>query len=122
MPTLYLRNVPESVLERLERLATAERSSVSAVAVRELDQVTRRADNSRLLGALPDTGVVLDAIVGSVDDGRASRLSCSMPLLRGPRCSGDGAARAVLAEQQVHAPHLVDAEVGHVPVSARRGS
>ncbi|SDY46658.1 Predicted nucleic acid-binding protein, contains PIN domain [Modestobacter sp. DSM 44400] len=25
----------------------------------------------------------------------------------------DGAARAVLAEQQVHAPHLVDAEVAH---------
>ncbi|SDY46686.1 hypothetical protein SAMN05661080_03568 [Modestobacter sp. DSM 44400] len=73
MPTLYLRNVPDSVLERLERLAAAERSSVSAVAVRELDQVTRRADNSRLLAALPDTGIVLDAIVGSVDDGRASR-------------------------------------------------
>jgi hypothetical protein len=73
MPTLYLRNVPESVIERLERLATAERSSVSAVAVRELDQVTRRVDNSRLLGALPDTGVGLDAIVSSVDDGRASR-------------------------------------------------
>ena len=25
----------------------------------------------------------------------------------------DGAARAALAEQQVHAPHLVDAEVAH---------
>lgn len=73
MPTLYLRNVPQSVLERLAQLAAAERSSVSAVAVRELEHVTRRADNPRLLSALPDTGIELDAIVESVADGRASR-------------------------------------------------
>ena len=73
MPTLYLRNVPESVLERLALLAAVERSSVSAVAVRELEQVTRRADNERLLRALPETGVPIDEIVEGVDDGRADR-------------------------------------------------
>lgn len=71
LPTLYLRNVPVEVIERLTRLAERERTSVSAVAIRELADVSRRADNPTLLAALPDTGV--DEIVDAVDAGPAER-------------------------------------------------
>lgn len=73
MKTLYLRNVPDDVIERLERLAARDRSSVSAVAIRELAEVSRRADNPRLLGALPDLGIRTATIVSDVDSGRAGR-------------------------------------------------
>lgn len=73
MRTLYLRNVPDEVVERLERLAARDATSVGAVAVRELSDVSRRADNPALLGALPDHGVDLTTILGDVDAGRAER-------------------------------------------------
>jgi hypothetical protein len=73
MRTLYLRNVPEDVVERLERLAARDATSVGAVAVRELAEVSRRADNPALLGVLPDLGVYTAAIVADVDGGRADR-------------------------------------------------
>jgi hypothetical protein len=71
--TLYLRNVPDEVVERLERLAARDATSVGAVAVRELAEVSRRADNPALLGALPDHGVDVATIVKDVDSGRAER-------------------------------------------------
>ncbi|WP_164702976.1 antitoxin [Modestobacter sp. KNN46-3] len=73
MPDLYLRNVPAGVVERLTRLAERERTSVSAVAIRELADVSRRADNPTLLAALPDIGVGPDEIVDAMDAGRAER-------------------------------------------------
>jgi plasmid stability protein len=73
MRTLYLRNVPDDVVERLELLAARDGTSVGAVAVRELAEVSRRADNAALLGALPDLGVALDTILEDVDVGRAPR-------------------------------------------------
>jgi hypothetical protein len=73
MRTLYLRNVPDEVVERLERLARREGISVNAVAVRELDQVSRRADNRALLGALPDLEVDVAGIVEDLEAGRAPR-------------------------------------------------
>ena len=73
MPTLYLRNVPADVIERLSRLAEREHTSVSAVAVRELADVSRRADNPAVLAALPDTGVPLDEVIAALDAGRADR-------------------------------------------------
>lgn len=73
MRTLYLRNVPEDVVDRLERLAARDGTSVGAVAVRELADVSRRADNPALLGTLPDLGVEAAAIVADVDGGRAER-------------------------------------------------
>lgn len=73
MKTLYLRNVPDDVVERLERLAARHATSVSAVAVRELAEVSRRADNPALLGALPDLGVDTSSIVDDVTAGRADR-------------------------------------------------
>ncbi len=73
MRTLYLRNVPDEVVERLERLAARDATSVGAVAVRELAEVSRRADNFALLGALPDLGVDATTIVTDVEAGRTDR-------------------------------------------------
>jgi hypothetical protein len=73
MRTLYLRNVPDDVVERLERLAARDGTSVGALAVRELADVSRRADNPALLGALPDLDVPVAAILESLDAGRAER-------------------------------------------------
>ena len=70
MRTLYLRNVPDDVVERLERLAARARTSVGAMAVRELAEVSRRADNPALLDALPDLGVETATIVADLDAGR----------------------------------------------------
>lgn len=73
MRTLYLRNVPEDVVERLERLASDAATSVGAVAVRELAEVSRRADNPALLGALPDLEIDPPTILGDVEAARADR-------------------------------------------------
>lgn len=51
--TLYLRNVPDEVADRLERLATQAGMSTSAFAVRELATLSRRADNAAILAGLP---------------------------------------------------------------------
>lgn len=73
MRTLYLRNVPDEVVERLARLAARDGTSVGAVAVRELADVSRRADHPALLGTLPDLDVDAGAIVAAVEAGRAER-------------------------------------------------
>ena len=73
MRTLYLRNVPEEVVERLERLAAREAMSVGALAVRELAAASRRADNPALLGELPDLDVPVDDVVADVEAERARR-------------------------------------------------
>jgi hypothetical protein len=73
MKTLYLRNVPDDVVERLERLAALDATSVSAVAIRELAAVSRRADNPALLAALPDLGIDTSSIVSDLEADRASR-------------------------------------------------
>ena len=71
--TLYLRNVPDDVAERLERLAAQESMSVSALAVRELAQVSRRVDNAALFDALPDLPITSAQILEAIDEGRAAR-------------------------------------------------
>ena len=73
MPTLYLRNVPVEVVDRLERLAAKAGMSVSAVAIRELAEASRRADNPRLLDDLPDHGISPTDLVEELDAGRAAR-------------------------------------------------
>jgi hypothetical protein len=62
MRTLYIRNVPDEVMDRLERLAKAAKMSVTAVAIRELEAVTRRVGNGELVGDLPDLGVPVESI------------------------------------------------------------
>jgi hypothetical protein len=73
MKTLYLRNVPSEVTERLESLAAREGLSVSAFAVRELGEVARRADNPALLGELPDFAVSADEVIEDLAAGRSAR-------------------------------------------------
>ncbi|MCZ7588974.1 MAG: hypothetical protein M5U27_09010 [Gaiella sp.] len=73
MRVLYLRNVPDEVGERLERLAAREGLSVSAFAVRELAWVALRADNPALLAGLPDLGVDPRAVVDDLEAGRSGR-------------------------------------------------
>lgn len=73
MKTLYLRNVPPEVTERLERLAEREGMSVSAFALRELAEVARRADNAALVRSLPDLAVPADAVVAELDTARDGR-------------------------------------------------
>lgn len=73
MRTLYLRNVPDEVVRRLQRLADRDGTSLGAIAVRELADVSRRADNPVLVGELPDLGVDVSSIVESVEQERANR-------------------------------------------------
>jgi hypothetical protein len=73
MKTLYLRNVPDEVGERLARLAAREGLSVSAYATRELAIIARRDDNPALLADLPDLGVDAAAVVDDVEAGRSAR-------------------------------------------------
>lgn len=73
MKTLYLRNVPDEVGERLERLAAREGMSVSAFATRELATIARREGNPALLADLPDLGVEPAAVVDDVEAGRSER-------------------------------------------------
>lgn len=71
MATLYLRNVPDEVGERLARLAARAGLSVSAFAVRELTEVGRRAENPGLVGDLPDLDVPGAEVVADLDAGRS---------------------------------------------------
>lgn len=73
MRTLYLRNVPDQVVESLEQLAKRESMSVNAFAVRELTQLSRRADNRAILEALPDLGISSEETVRWIEEGRAER-------------------------------------------------
>jgi plasmid stability protein len=73
MATLYVRNLPDEVGERLQRLAAREGISVSAFAARELAAVARRADNPAMLAGLPDLGVDADLVVTDLDVGRGDR-------------------------------------------------
>lgn len=73
MRTLYLRNVPDEVAERLERMAAAAGTSVNSIAIRELAASSRRVDNAALLAALEDRPVDVDQIVSDLDVGRSER-------------------------------------------------
>ncbi len=72
MRTLYLRNVPDEVVDRLERLAARDAMSVSAVAVRELAEVSRRVDNAALLDGLPDLRLEPAVILADLEAGRGA--------------------------------------------------
>lgn len=71
--TLYLRNVPAEVMERLQRLAARRGMSVSAYTVGELAEIAARADNGSLLGDLPDLDVGVPSILDALDDSRSAR-------------------------------------------------
>jgi hypothetical protein len=70
MRALHIRNVPDDVMARLEKLARAANTSVTAIAIRELDAATRRVDNAALVATLPDLGVPAEHIVEHVEADR----------------------------------------------------
>jgi len=73
MRTLYLRNVPDEVAERLERLATQAGLPLNVFAVRELSEASRRANAASQLAALPDLAVPAQAIVVALASERDDR-------------------------------------------------
>ncbi len=70
---MYLRDVPDEVVRRLELMAVQDGVSVGAVAVRELAELSRRADNPVLLRSLPDLGMGTAMIVADLEAGRAGQ-------------------------------------------------
>lgn len=73
MKTLYLRNVPDDVSERLASLAAREGLSLSSFAVRELTEASRRANNAALLGELADLDVSAQDVVADLQATRSAR-------------------------------------------------
>ena len=73
MNTLYLRNVPDDVVRRLEKLAALQGTSVNSLAVRELSNAARRADNPQLPAALPDLQLDIAGMVDDLADQRGMR-------------------------------------------------
>jgi hypothetical protein len=73
MRTLYLRNVPDEVVARLEALARRERMSLNAFAVRQLSDTAARADNARLLAELPVVEVDRSETLSVLDELRTDR-------------------------------------------------
>ena len=73
MRTLYLRNVPDAVADRLERMAKLEGISVTAVAIRELAEASRRIDNAALLESLPHHDITMAQILENLDQARPER-------------------------------------------------
>lgn len=73
MRTIYLRNVPDDVAERLERLAAGAGMSLNRFTVRELAEISRRADNSAVLAGLPDLDVGTAEIVEALTESRIGR-------------------------------------------------
>lgn len=73
MATLYLRDVPDEVADRLKRLADRERMSVSAFALRELSDVSRRAANAAILAGLPDLKIPRAEVLSALREERAGR-------------------------------------------------
>ena len=73
MRTLYIRNVPDDVAERLERMAARRGVSLNALAVRELTQVAGRSDNYALLADLPSMDIPVEEIVAELERGRNER-------------------------------------------------
>jgi plasmid stability protein len=73
MRTLYIRNVPDHVAERLERMAARRGVSLNALAVRELTEIAGRADNYALLADLPSMDIPVEEIVAELERGRNER-------------------------------------------------
>ena len=73
MRTLYLRNVPDEVVNRLERMAKREGISVNAVAIRELAEASRAIDNAALLESLPHFDMTMAQILKNLDQSRSER-------------------------------------------------
>ncbi len=73
MRTLYIRNVPDVVATRLEKLAAEAGLPLSTFALKELTESARRADNAELLGSLPSLPIDRRSILETLSETRAER-------------------------------------------------
>lgn len=73
MRTVYLRNVPDDIAEKLEQLAARERASLNTFVLRELAEIARRADNADLLHDLPDLSIQPTGLAASTSAERDER-------------------------------------------------
>jgi hypothetical protein len=73
MRTLYIRNVPDEVAARLEKLAAAAGMPLSTFALQELTESARRAGNSDLLNALPSLAIEHEALLEALHESRNER-------------------------------------------------
>jgi plasmid stability protein len=73
MATLHLRDVPDSTVDQLRRLAARERTSMNAIAVRELIDAAGQVDNAGLFASLPDLGVEVATVRAALDADRRAR-------------------------------------------------
>ena len=71
--TLYLRDVPDEVVRRLELLAVQRRGFGRGGGGGSSPRLSRRADNPVLLGSLPDLGLGTAMIVADLEAGRAGQ-------------------------------------------------
>ncbi len=60
-------------MRRLQVLADRDGTSVGAMAVRELSEISRRADNPALVGGLPDLGIDMSTIVEGIERDRSDQ-------------------------------------------------
>jgi len=74
MKTLYVRDVPDDVVETLKERAAAEGRSLSAYVATELTRIAARPTNAEVVARLRDrdrsTGPTADEIVAAVEAGR----------------------------------------------------
>lgn len=74
MTTLYIRDVPERVAEKLRQRAAAEGKSVSAYVGAELTKIANRPTNAEIVAKLKNLdrsdGPTAEDIVAAIDDGR----------------------------------------------------
>ena len=74
MPTLYIREVPESVAETLKERAAAQGKSLSAYVGAELARIAERPTNAEIAGRLRgrdrSNGPTIEEIVTAVEAGR----------------------------------------------------
>lgn len=74
MKTLYVRDVPDDVVETLKARAAAEGRSLSAYVATELTRIAARPTNAEVVARLRDrdrsTGPTASEIVAAVEAGR----------------------------------------------------
>lgn len=73
MRTIYVRNVPDEVVEGLEKLAERAGMSVSTFVARELGEIARRSRNAEILAALPTFDITREEILEAIHEGREER-------------------------------------------------
>jgi ABC-type uncharacterized transport system substrate-binding protein len=70
MKTLYLRNVPDELVEELQNLAERSGISVNALAVQELTDAARRVKNRELLHGFAVVRMNWADLVEGIEDDR----------------------------------------------------